>query len=91
MHHKFGDVFRRSVDKYCTKYSDCAQNECCVSSEDGVEVSVGVCRKRPNIDDACGLSASNTQCPCMRGTTCSRSVTYHPQSSIRNVSTSYRL
>ena len=32
----FWRCFRRSVDKYCTKCSDCAQNECWVFSEDGV-------------------------------------------------------
>lgn len=84
VYRKFGGVFRRSVNRYCTTNRDCSQNECCVIPL--AEVSAGVCRKMLNEGDACGLSASTAHCPCVRGTTCAKSEVHQAQLYPRKVS-----
>ena len=85
VYHKFGDVFRRSVKKYCTTFSDCLPSECCMTAQAETETSVGICRRKPGNGDACGLSASDVQCACRRGTTCAKSEMQQAQLKSRKV------
>ena len=87
VYHKFGEVFRRSVTKQCTTNRDCAPSECCVIPRTEAEVSVGVCRKMPVKGDACDISASSLQCPCISGTTCAKLEMYQTKLRLQKVST----
>ena len=71
--------------KYCSSYSDCGDSECCTPLPVDSETSIGVCRKMPGINEACGLSVSKRSCPCVQGTTCTRS------SGVRLSRTSHRV
>ena len=86
VYRKFGGVFRRSVNNYCTTNRDCSQSECCVIPVS--EVAAGVCHNMLMDGDACGLSASDAQCPCIRGTTCAKLDIHQAQLHPRKVSNS---
>ena len=49
------------------------------------EVSVGICRRKPGNGDVCGLSASDVQCACRRGTTCAKSEVHQAELKGRKV------
>ena len=59
--------------KYCASFKDCAPTECCIPSK---IKSLGVCSKRPSVGEACGLSIIGLGCPCIRGTTCTKSMEF---------------
>ena len=79
--------FRRSIGrqlidvkpvKYCSSYSDCGVSECCTPLNSDTETAIGVCRKMPKVNEECGLSVSQLSCPCVQGTTCTRSSGIRP-------------
>ena len=64
---------KQSIPKYCASFKDCAPTECCIPSK---IKQLGVCRKRPSIGDTCGPSVVGLGCPCIRGTTCTKSMEF---------------